>query len=230
MHPATRRALYRRLRAANPAPRSELEYTTPFELLVAVMLSAHTTDKSVNAATSKLFPLANTPRALVELGVEGVKPYLRSVGLYNAKSRNLIGLSRQILERHGGEVPGERAALEALPGVGRKTASIILNIVFGEEQIAVDTHIFRVANRTGLAPGRTPLAVEQALARNTPAEFKRDAHHWLLLHGRYVCTARAPHCSGCILADLCEYPHKSAAAAPARQPAARIARRRRAAG
>ncbi len=230
MHPATRRALYRRLRAANPAPRSELEYTTPFELLVAVMLSAHTTDKSVNAATRKLFPLANTPRALAELGVEGVKPYLRTVGLYNAKSRNLIGLSRQILERHGGEVPGERAALEALPGVGRKTASIILNIVFGEEQIAVDTHIFRVANRTGLAPGRTPLAVEQALARNTPAEFKRDAHHWLLLHGRYVCTARAPHCSRCILADLCGYPHKSAAAAPARPPAARLARRRRAGG
>ena len=226
MHPATRRALYRRLRAANPAPRSELEYTSPFELLVAVMLSAHTTDKSVNAATRKLFALANTPRALVGLGIEGVKPYLRSVGLYNAKSRNLIGLSRQILERHGGEVPSERAALEALPGVGRKTASIILNIVFGEEQIAVDTHIFRVANRTGLAPGRTPLAVEQALARNTPAEFKRDAHHWLLLHGRYVCTARAPHCSRCILADLCEYPHKSAASAPAARPA----RRRRAAG
>lgn len=226
MHPATRRALYRRLRAANPQPRSELEYSSAFELLVAVMLSAHTTDKSVNAATRKLFPLANTPRSLVELGVEGVKPYLRSVGLYNAKSRNLIGLSRQILERHGGEVPRERAALEALPGVGRKTASIILNIVFGEEQIAVDTHIFRVANRTGLAPGRTPLAVEQALARNTPAEFKRDAHHWLLLHGRYVCTARAPHCSRCILADLCEYPHKSVASAPAAQPA----RRRRAAG
>ncbi len=229
MHPATRRALYRRLRAANPAPRSELNYTSPFELLVAVMLSAHTTDKSVNAATSKLFPRANSPRALVELGVEGVKPYLRSVGLYNAKSRNLIGLSRQILERHGGQVPGERAALEALPGVGRKTASIILNIVFGEEQIAVDTHIFRVANRTGLAPGRTPLAVEQALARNTPAEFKRDAHHWLLLHGRYVCTARVPHCSRCILADLCEYPDKSAAAAPARRPAAQRPRRRRAA-
>jgi endonuclease-3 len=230
MHPATRRALYRRLRAANPAPRSELEYTSPFELLVAVMLSAHTTDRSVNAATRKLFPLANTPHALVELGIEGVKPYLRSVGLYNAKSRNLIGLCRQILERHGGEVPGERAALEALPGVGRKTASIILNIVFGEEQIAVDTHIFRVANRTGLAPGRTPLAVERALARNTPAEFKRDAHHWLLLHGRYICTARAPHCPRCILAELCEYPHKSAARGPARRPAARLARRRRAAG
>ncbi len=222
MHPATRRALYRRLRAANPQPRSELEYSSAFELLVAVMLSAHTTDKSVNAATRKLFPLANTPRSLVELGVEGVKPYLRSVGLYNAKSRNLIGLSRQILERHGGEVPRERAALEALPGVGRKTANIILNIAFGEDHIAVDTHIFRVANRTGLAPGRTPLAVEHALTRNTPSEFKRDAHHWLLLHGRYVCTARAPHCPSCILADLCEYPHKSAA------PPGRTPRRKRA--
>ncbi len=229
MHPATRRALYRRLRAANPQPRSELEYSSAFELLVAVMLSAHTTDKSVNAATRKLFPLANTPRSLVELGVEGVKPYLRSVGLYNAKSRNLIGLSRQILERHGGEVPRERAALEALPGVGRKTANIILNIAFGEDHIAVDTHIFRVANRTGLAPGRTPLAVEQVLTRNTPAEFKRDAHHWLLLHGRYVCTARAPHCPSCILADLCEYPHKSAAPPPARRtPPGRMPRRKRA--
>ncbi len=212
MHPATRRALYRRLREANPQPRSELEYSTPFELLVAVMLSAHTTDKSVNAATRKLFPVANTPQALVALGIEGVKPYLRSVGLYNAKSRNLIGLSQQILARHGAQVPNERAALEALPGVGRKTANIILNMVFGEAQIAVDTHIFRVANRTGLARGRTPRAVEQALERNTPAEFKRDAHHWLLLHGRYVCTARAPRCTACILADLCEYPERSTAA------------------
>ncbi len=228
MHAATRRALYRRLREANPRPRSELEYSSPFELLVAVMLSAHTTDKSVNAATRKLFPIANTPQTLVRLGVEGVKPYLRSVGLYNTKSRNLIGLSRQILERHGGEVPGGRAALEALPGVGRKTASIILNIVFGEEQIAVDTHIFRVANRTGLAPGRTPLAVEQALTRHTPAEFKRDAHHWLLLHGRYVCTARSPRCPHCILADLCEYPHKTAAPrTPTRSLTGEARRRRR---
>ena len=224
MHPATRRALYRRLREANPHPRSELEYSSPFELLAAVMLSAHTTDKSVNAATRKLFPVANTPQALVALGVEGVKPYLRSVGLYNAKSRNLVGLSRQILERHGGEVPRERAALEALPGVGRKTANIILNIVFGDAEIAVDTHIFRVANRTGLAPGRTPLAVEQALRRNTPEPFRYDAHHWLLLHGRYVCTARAPRCDQCVLADLCEYPHKSTVAPPAR------AARRRPAG
>ena len=209
MHPATRAALYRRLRAANPRPRSELEYSSPFELLVAVMLSAHTTDKSVNAATRKLFPIANTPRSLLALGVEGVKPYLISVGLYNAKSRNLIGLARQIVEQHRGEVPAQRAALEALPGVGRKTASIILNIVFGEREIAVDTHIFRVANRTGLAPGRTPLAVERGLVANTPEEFKRDAHHWLLLHGRYVCTARAPACPRCLISDLCEYPHKT---------------------
>ena len=225
MHPATRHALFRRLREANPEPRSELEYTTPFELLVAVMLSAHTTDKSVNAATRKLFPIANTPRALVDLGVEGVKPYLRSVGLYNTKSQNLVGLSRQILERHDGQVPGDRAALEALPGVGRKTANIILNIVFGQAEIAVDTHIFRVANRTGLAPGRTPLEVERALTRNTPEPFRRDAHHWLLLHGRYVCTARAPHCASCILRDLCEYPQQSGPAKPAGARARRTARR-----
>lgn len=212
MHPATIRALYRRLKAANPRPRGELEYSSPFELLVAVMLSAHTTDKSVNAATRRLFPLANTPQALLALGVEGVRPYLKSVGLYNAKSQNLIGLCRRLLEHHGGQVPRERAALEALPGVGRKTASIILNVVFGEHEIAVDTHIFRVANRTGLAPGKTPLAVEQGLLARTPAQFKRDAHHWLLLHGRYVCTARAPACPSCLIADLCEYPDKTVSA------------------
>ena len=229
MHPSTRRALYRRLRAANPEPRSELRYTTPFELLVAVMLSAHTTDKSVNTATRRLFPVANTPAALLALGIEGVKPYLKPVGLYNAKSRNLIGLCRRLLEQHNGRLPARRAELEALPGVGRKTASIILNMVFGEAQIAVDTHIFRVANRTGLAPGKTPLAVERALVANTPEEFQRDAHHWLLLHGRHVCTARAPHCPSCILADLCEYPHKSVAAPPARRAhAPRTPRRRRA--
>ncbi len=209
MHPTTIRALYRRLKAANPRPRSELEYSSPFELLVAVMLSAHTTDKSVNAATRRLFPLANTPRALLALGVEGVKPYLKSVGLYNAKSQNLIGLCQRLLEHHGGQVPRGRAALEALPGVGRKTASIILNIVFGEHEIAVDTHIFRVANRTGLARGKTPLAVERALVANTPAQFKHDAHHWLLLHGRYVCTAHTPACPSCLIADLCEYPDKT---------------------
>ena len=211
MHPATRRAIYRRLQAANPTPTSELLHSSPFELLVAVMLSAHTTDKSVNAATRNLFPLANTPAAILALGVEGVKPYIKSVGLYNSKSKNLVGLARQIIERHGGEVPAERACLEALPGVGRKTASIILNMVFGEAQIAVDTHIFRVANRTGLAPGRTPREVEDALTANTPPEFKKDAHHWLLLHGRYVCTARSPACPKCIIRDLCEYPHKTKA-------------------
>jgi endonuclease III len=223
VHPATRTAIYRRLRAANPAPTTELEYGSPFELLVAVMLSAHTTDKSVNAATRNLFPAANTPAAILALGVEGLKPYIRSVGLYNTKAKNLIGLCRQLLERHGGELPADRAALEALPGVGRKTASIILNMVFGEVEIAVDTHIFRVANRTGLAPGKTPRQVETALLANTPPQFRKDAHHWLLLHGRYVCTARSPACPTCIIRDLCEYPHKTPVRAP--RPASRRLRR-----
>jgi endonuclease-3 len=209
MHAATRRAIFRRLRAANPAPTTELVHGSPFELLVAVVLSAHTTDKSVNAATRALFPLANTPAAIAALGVEGVKPYIRSVGLYNTKAANLVALARQLIERHGGEIPSERAALEALPGVGRKTASIILNMVFGQPEIAVDTHIFRVANRTGLAPGKTPRAVEEGLVAGTPAEFRKDAHHWLILHGRYVCTARAPKCPTCIIRDLCEYPRKT---------------------
>ena len=227
MHPATRTAIYRRLRAANPAPTTELEHHTPFELLVAVMLSAHTTDKSVNAATSVLFPVANTPAAIAALGVEGVKPYIRSVGLYNTKAANLVALARQIVEQHGGEVPSDRAALEALPGVGRKTASIILNMVFGQPEIAVDTHIFRVANRTGLAPGKTPRDVEEGLVAGTPAEFRKDAHHWLILHGRYVCTARAPKCPACIIRDLCEYKHKTPAAAKARTggPVGRAIRR-----
>jgi endonuclease III len=216
MHAATRRAIFRRLQAANPAPTTELLHSTPFELLAAVMLSAHTTDKSVNAATRQLFPRANTPAAIVALGVEGVKNYIRSVGLYNMKAKNLVGLAQQLLELHRGEVPGDREALEALPGVGRKTASIILNMVFDQVEIAVDTHIFRVANRTGLAPGRTPRAVEDALTSTTPPEFRKDAHHWLLLHGRYVCTARAPACPGCIIRDLCEYPHKTHP--PARKP------------
>jgi endonuclease-3 len=209
MHAATRTAIFRRLKAANPSPTTELLHATPFELLVAVMLSAHTTDKSVNAATRVLFPLANTPAAIAALGIEGVKPYIKNVGLYNTKAKNLIGLAQQIVERHGGEVPAERAALEALPGVGRKTASIILNMVFGEAEIAVDTHIFRVANRTGLARGKTPLAVEQGLIKYTPAQYRKDAHHWLLLHGRYVCTARAPACPTCLIRDLCEYKHKT---------------------
>ena len=218
MHPATRRALFRRLRAANPEPKTELEHSSPFELLVAVMLSAHTTDRAVNAATRGLFPLANTPRAILALGEQGVKPYLKSVGLYNTKSKNLIGLCRSILELHAGQVPSDRAALEALPGVGRKTANIILNMVFGGSEIGVDTHIFRVANRTGLAPGATPRAVEQALTAATPEEFRHHAHHWLLLHGRYVCTARAPGCPRCILRDLCEYPDKTRAAGAAADP------------
>ena len=209
MHAATRRAIFRRLKAANPSPTTELVHGSPFELLVAVMLSAHTTDKSVNAATRNLFPVANTPAAIAALGVEGVKPYIRSVGLYNTKAANLVALAQQILERHGGQIPADRAALEALPGVGRKTASIILNMVFGQPEIAVDTHIFRVANRTGLAPGKTPLAVEQGLTAGTPPEFRKDAHHWLILHGRYVCTARAPQCPTCIIRDLCEYRHKT---------------------
>jgi endonuclease III len=213
MHPATRKAIFRRLRCANPAPTTELKYGSPFELLVAVMLSAHTTDKSVNAATHVLFPVANTPLAIAALGVAGVKPYIRSVGLYNTKAANLVRLCLQLLERHAGEVPGDRAALEALPGVGRKTASIILNMVFGEVEIAVDTHIFRVANRTGLAPGKTPRAVEAGLLASTPPQFKKDAHHWLLLHGRYICTARTPHCPQCIIRDLCEYRHKTPARA-----------------
>jgi endonuclease-3 len=209
MHPATRAAIFRRLKAANPAPTTELLYSTPFELLVAVMLSAHTTDKSVNAATRVLFPVANTPAAIAALGVEGVKPYIRAVGLYNTKAKNLIGLSEQIAAQHGGAVPPERAALEALPGVGRKTASIVLNMVFDQMEVAVDTHIFRVANRTGLAPGRTPLEVEQKLIAHTPRQYLKDAHHWLLLHGRYVCTARTPACPSCLIRDLCEYKHKT---------------------
>ncbi|HEY1898727.1 MAG TPA: endonuclease III [Steroidobacteraceae bacterium] len=207
--PARRKALFARLQAANPEPLSELTYRNPFELLVAVMLSAHTTDRSVNAATAKLFPIANTPQALLALGVAGVKPYLKTIGLYNAKTANLIGLCRQLVELHNGEVPADREALEALPGVGRKTANVVLNIAFGESTIAVDTHIFRVANRTGLAPGRTPLAVETELVRTTPAQFAREAHHWLLLHGRYVCVARMPKCPHCLIRDLCEYPDKT---------------------
>ena len=209
MNPARIRAIYRRLQAANPDPKTELEYSTPFELLVAVMLSAHTTDKSVNTATRILFPLANTPQKILALGVEGVKPYLKSVGLYNAKAKNLIDLCRRIVDLHGGEVPNDRDALESLPGVGRKTANVILNIVFGHTTIAVDTHIFRVANRTGLAPGKNPRVVEDELNEITPDEYKKNAHHWLLLHGRYVCLARLPACPKCAIADLCEYTLKT---------------------
>jgi endonuclease III len=227
MHAATRWAIFRRLRAANPAPTTELLHSSPFELLVAVMLSAHTTDKSVNAATRTLFPVANTPAAIVALGVEGVKPFIKPVGLYNTKAKNLVGLAAALIAQHGGQVPADRDALEALPGVGRKTANIILNMVFGQAEIAVDTHIFRVANRTGLAPGKTPRAVEEALRAATPPEFRKDAHHWLILHGRYVCTARAPKCPRCIIRDLCAYPHKTRSAPAPRRVGPRAGSSRR---
>ena len=209
MSPEKRKLMFRRLKAANPRPTTELEHSSPFELLVAVMLSAHTTDKSVNTATRVLFPIANTPQKILDMGIEGVMPYLKSVGLYRGKARNLIGLCKIIVEEHGGKIPATREALEALPGVGRKTANIILNMVFGEKTIAVDTHIFRVANRTGLAPGKDPRKVEDALIVNVPPAYLKDAHHWLLLHGRYVCVARLPACPKCIIADLCEYPDKT---------------------
>jgi len=209
MNPAKRVEIFRRLRAQNPNPRSELEYRTPFELLVAVVLSAQATDKSVNAATATLFKKANTPQAFAALGEAGLIPYIRMIGLFRTKAKNLIALSRILVEQHGDEVPRDRAALEALPGVGRKTANVVLNVAFGEPTIAVDTHIFRVANRTGLAPGKTPLAVETALEAVTPAEYKRYAHHWLILHGRYVCQARKPDCPNCVVADLCRYGAKT---------------------
>jgi endonuclease-3 len=209
MNPAKRRAIFERFREYNPSPRTELEYSTPFELLVAVILSAQSTDKGVNKATAKLFPVANTPAALAKLGVAGITPYIQTIGLYNNKAKNLIATSKALLEQHGGEVPRSREALEALPGVGRKTANVVMNTAFGEATMAVDTHIFRVANRTGLAPGKTVRAVEDKLLKVVPLEFLKDAHHWLILHGRYVCTARKPACPNCIIADLCEYRHKT---------------------
>ena len=209
MNPAKRLEILTRLRAANPHPATELEYSSPFELLVAVILSAQATDTGVNLATRKLFPVANTPARILALGVEGLSQYVRTIGLYNAKARNIIATCRLLLEKHGGEVPREREALEALPGVGRKTANVILNTAFGEATMAVDTHIFRVANRTRFAPGKTPLAVERGLLKFTPPEFLLNAHHWLLLHGRYVCKARTPECWRCLVADLCEYPRKT---------------------
>jgi endonuclease-3 len=211
MNPQQRQAMFARLRALNPHPTTELEYSTPFELLVAVILSAQATDKSVNLATRKLYPVANTPRGILDLGVEGLSDCVRSIGLYQGKARNIIATCRILLERHGGQVPAERASLEALPGVGRKTANVILNTAFGQPTMAVDTHIFRVANRTGLAPGKTVRAVEDALLRRVPREFMQDAHHWLLLHGRYVCKASAPACPHCPIADLCGYRDKTRA-------------------
>ena len=211
MNPARRREIFERLRALDPHPRTELEYRTPFELLAAVLLSAQATDKSVNLATRELFPVANTPAAILALGVEGLVPYVQSIGLYRSKAKHLVEACRQLVERHGGEVPRSREALEALPGVGRKTANVVLNVAFGEPTIAVDTHIFRVANRTRLAPGATPLAVEERLLKFVPAEFALHAHHWLILHGRYVCKARKPECWRCPIADLCEHPGKTPA-------------------
>jgi endonuclease-3 len=205
MNPAKRHQIYERLRAANPKPTTELEYTTPFELLVAVILSAQATDKSVNAVTRKLFPVARTPRAIADLGVEKLAGYIRTIGLWQAKAKNVIATASAIADEHGGEVPRSREGLEALPGVGRKTANVVLNTIFGEPTIAVDTHIFRVANRTRLAPGKTPRAVEDALLKFVPGEFAHDAHHWLLLHGRYVCKALKPACEKCLINDLCEY-------------------------
>jgi endonuclease-3 len=209
MSPAKRHELFQRLRAANPEPKSELRYRTPFELLVAVVLSAQATDKSVNLATPKLFDAAPTPQAMLALGEEKLAEAIRTIGLYRTKAKNVIALSKLLVEGHGGEVPATRAALEALPGVGRKTANVVLNVAFGEPTIAVDTHIFRVANRTGLAPGKTPEAVEAKLLKAVPPEFLHHAHHWLILHGRYVCVARKPACPQCVIRDLCAFRGKT---------------------
>ncbi|QDA58231.1 endonuclease III [Thermomonas aquatica] len=203
--------LFSRLRELNPEPTTELEYTSPFELLVAVILSAQATDVGVNKAMRKLFPVANTPRAILALGEDGLKPYIATIGLFNTKAVNVIAMCRLLLEQHEGEVPRTRAALEALPGVGRKTANVILNTAFGEPTIAVDTHIFRVSNRTGLAPGKTVRTVEDKLVKLVPEEFRLDAHHWLILHGRYTCKARKPDCPHCPIRDLCKFPGKTAA-------------------
>lgn len=213
MNPQKRRAIFERFATANPHPKTELEHRTPFELLVAVVLSAQATDKGVNKATAKLFPVANTPQAIAKLGVEGLIPYVQSIGLYRNKAKNVVALSGILVREHGGRVPAEREALERLPGVGRKTANVILNVAFGQPTIAVDTHIFRVANRTGIAPGATPEEVERKLEKFVPDEFKRHAHHWLVLHGRYVCVARTPRCPECLIRDLCEYRKKTKAKA-----------------
>ncbi len=209
MNRSKREAIFTRLRDANPRPTTELRYDGPFELLVAVILSAQATDKGVNRATAGLFPIARTPEAMLALGEEGLREQIRTIGLFNSKAKNIIATCRLLIQRHGGEVPRSREALEALPGVGRKTANVVLNTAFGEPTVAVDTHIFRVANRTRIARGKTVLAVEQRLLRLVPKPFLMDAHHWLILHGRYVCTARRPRCPNCPIADLCEYPDKT---------------------
>jgi len=207
MNPQKRREIFRRLQAANPNPTTELEYGTPFELLVAVVLSAQATDKSVNLATRKLFPA--TPEKIAQLGVEGLEASIKSIGLYRTKAKNVVALSKMVLEQHCGAVPQNREALERLPGVGRKTANVVLNTAFGQPTVAVDTHIFRVANRTGIAPGKDPLEVEQKLLKFTPPEYLKNAHHWLILHGRYVCLARKPGCPQCLIRDLCEFRPKT---------------------
>jgi endonuclease-3 len=209
VNPQKRQAIFERLRQANPAPRTELIYKTPFELLISVILSAQATDRSVNKATAELFKAADTPQAMAQLGVAAVSRYIKSIGLYNAKAKNIVATSKALMERHAGAVPPSREALEALPGVGRKTANVVLNTAFGHAEVAVDTHIFRVANRTGIAPGKNVREVEDRLMKFVPKEFLKDAHHWLILHGRYVCKARAPACPTCLIADLCEYRHKT---------------------
>ena len=211
MNREIRTEIYSRLRRKMPSPETELVYQNPFELLIAVILSAQATDVSVNKATAKLYPVANTPQALLDLGVTRLKTYIKTIGLFNSKAENIIKTCRILLEKFDGDVPRTREELESLPGVGRKTANVILNTAFGEPTIAVDTHIFRVSNRTGIAKGKTPLEVEKRLVRLTPDEFKKDAHHWLILHGRYTCKARKPDCPVCVIADLCEYRHKTPA-------------------
>lgn len=211
MNRSKRSEIFSRLRQANPAPTTELQYRTPFELLISVILSAQATDVSVNKATAKLFPIARTPQAIRDLGEEKLKTYIKTIGLYNSKAKNIIMTCDRLIEEFDGEVPRTRTALESLPGVGRKTANVVLNTAFGEATIAVDTHIFRVCNRTGIAPGKTPFEVETRLLRLTPDEFKKDAHHWLILHGRYVCKARTPECPTCPIVDLCDYRKKTSA-------------------
>jgi endonuclease-3 len=208
MNAAKRAQIFARLRTANPSPATELTYRTPFELLVAVILSAQATDRSVNFATRRLFATAHTAADILALGEDGLVPYIRSIGLYRTKAKNIVAACRMLLEKHGGEVPRTREELEALPGVGRKTANVVLNTAFGEPTIAVDTHIFRVANRTGIAPGKNVVEVERRLLKFVPEAFRKDAHHWLILHGRYVCKARRPECDRCVIVDLCEYRHK----------------------
>ncbi len=208
MNPAKRQQIFARLQAANPAPTTELHYSTPFELLIAVILSAQATDVGVNKATAKLYPKANTPEKILKLGVDGLKEYIKTIGLFNSKAENIIKTCRMLIDLHGSQVPESREALEALPGVGRKTANVVLNTAFGHPTIAVDTHIFRVANRTRLAPGKDVVEVERKLEKFTPAEYKQDAHHWLILHGRYTCIARKPRCGSCLIEDLCEFKDK----------------------